>query len=342
MWMAERLQQNGVVLADEVGTGKTRIACAVVHRRCRSGRTRGRRRAARPDAPVDSGGAQAASDGPCPRELTTFTEFLREGAESRGVEGHQPATRITRVVALISHGFRAPLVRSNSDDWRVALPSLSSCSSPAGQARGRRTLSWEAARGIIDTHESVWWDWNGMVRICQRRRSSGCGRTRLCASASTVAAVNDGNGEQRRSCNRAFEATMRPSARPRNYWVSGSASSISSSSTRPTRAAVEVDIEDTALGAVVGQGAHATGRQAPEAAGERPPAVPHRDADGAGPLAVARPPRARPAASTRSAGTGREAAARRGGAPPIAPDEGAGSTSCARPLGNFTGRSLRT
>ena len=30
MWMAERLPQTGVVLADEVGTGKTRIACAVV------------------------------------------------------------------------------------------------------------------------------------------------------------------------------------------------------------------------------------------------------------------------------------------------------------------------
>lgn len=29
MWMAERLPQTGVVLADEVGTGKTRIACAV-------------------------------------------------------------------------------------------------------------------------------------------------------------------------------------------------------------------------------------------------------------------------------------------------------------------------
>src|SRR5262245_26250247 len=30
-WMAGRLPQSGVVLADEVGTGKTRIACAVVH-----------------------------------------------------------------------------------------------------------------------------------------------------------------------------------------------------------------------------------------------------------------------------------------------------------------------
>ena len=30
-WMAKRLPQSGLVLADEVGTGKTRIACAVVH-----------------------------------------------------------------------------------------------------------------------------------------------------------------------------------------------------------------------------------------------------------------------------------------------------------------------
>lgn len=30
-WMAQRLPQSGLVLADEVGTGKTRIACAVVH-----------------------------------------------------------------------------------------------------------------------------------------------------------------------------------------------------------------------------------------------------------------------------------------------------------------------
>src|SRR5687767_11064447 len=31
-WIVKRLRQsNGVVLADEVGTGKTRIACAVIH-----------------------------------------------------------------------------------------------------------------------------------------------------------------------------------------------------------------------------------------------------------------------------------------------------------------------
>src|SRR3989442_13590276 len=30
-WMAQRIRHGGAVLADEVGTGKTRIACAVVH-----------------------------------------------------------------------------------------------------------------------------------------------------------------------------------------------------------------------------------------------------------------------------------------------------------------------
>src|SRR4051794_14540566 len=30
-WIARRLSKGGVVLADEVGTGKTRIACAVAH-----------------------------------------------------------------------------------------------------------------------------------------------------------------------------------------------------------------------------------------------------------------------------------------------------------------------
>ena len=31
MWIAGHIQESGVVLANEVGTGKTRIACAVVH-----------------------------------------------------------------------------------------------------------------------------------------------------------------------------------------------------------------------------------------------------------------------------------------------------------------------
>jgi len=52
-WIGERLpHSSGLVLADEVGSGKTRVACAVVHA-VPGGRTCGGRRAARTHAPVE-------------------------------------------------------------------------------------------------------------------------------------------------------------------------------------------------------------------------------------------------------------------------------------------------
>lgn len=76
--MAERLPQSGVVLADEVGTGKTRSACAEVHAVLEAG---GRAAVVVPHGLMHQWTAESRklrANIPAPKELTTFTEFLRE------------------------------------------------------------------------------------------------------------------------------------------------------------------------------------------------------------------------------------------------------------------------
>jgi hypothetical protein len=124
-WMAERLPQSGVVLADEVGTGKTRIACAVVHAVLDAG---GRAAVVVPHGLMHQWEAEARKLDPAappPRELTTIIELFRERARF-GAEWQVPRPRSSEWW-LISHGFRAPAVKSNSHPWRYALPSLVHC-----------------------------------------------------------------------------------------------------------------------------------------------------------------------------------------------------------------------
>lgn len=164
-WIAERLPQSGVVLADEVGTGKTRIACAVVHAVLEAG---GRAAVVVPHGLMHQWTAESRkfrANCPAPKELTTFTEFLREVSPNEvSCKDFSPRPDESEWW-LISHGFRAPLVRSNSYVWRAALPAFVELhlASRADRRDGRTRIG--KLQREIDNARTSWWGWNGMARI---------------------------------------------------------------------------------------------------------------------------------------------------------------------------------
>jgi Helicase conserved C-terminal domain len=162
LWIAERIQRDGVVLADEVGTGKTRIACAVVHAVLAAG---GRAAVVVPHGLMHQWKAEANKlelAAPPPRELTTVLDLLQERA-NRGAEWQGPRPRSPEWW-LISHGFRAPAVRSNSYSWRLALPSLVHCAlKPKHKLRDQRT-SWGALAAVMQ-EEQPNFTWSGLFDI---------------------------------------------------------------------------------------------------------------------------------------------------------------------------------
>jgi len=164
-WMAERLPRSGVVLADEVGTGKTRIACAAVHAVLEAG---GRAAVVVPHGLMHQWVAESRklrATSPAPKQLTTFTEFLREvSPDEASWEDLRPRPGESEWW-LISHGFRAPLVRSNSYVWRAALPAFVELHlASRTQREDGRTRIGKLQREIEDARAS-WWGWNGMARI---------------------------------------------------------------------------------------------------------------------------------------------------------------------------------
>ena len=164
-WIAKRLPQSGVVLADEVGTGKTRIACAVVHAVLEAG---GRAAVVVPHGLMHQWIAESRklrASSPAPKELTTLTKFLRE-VSANEASGKDFSPRPDEPEWwLISHGFRAPLVRSNSDPWRAALPAFVGLhlASRAERDDGRTRIG-KLQREIENARASSW-RWNGMARI---------------------------------------------------------------------------------------------------------------------------------------------------------------------------------
>lgn len=164
-WMAERLPQSGVVLADEVGTGKTRIACAVVHAVLEAG---GRAAVVVPHGLMHQWTAESRkllANSPAPKELTTFTEFLREVSPNEASWNDFGPRPDESEWWLISHGFRAPLVRSNSYVWRAALPAFVELhlASRADRQDGRTRIG--KLQREIENAPASWWGWNGMARI---------------------------------------------------------------------------------------------------------------------------------------------------------------------------------
>src|SRR5207248_1355480 len=84
---------------------------------------------------------------------------------SRGAEWRGPRPRSPEWW-LISHGFRAPAVRSNSHRWRYALPSLVHCAlKPAHKLRDQRT-SWGALAGFMQSETSDY-RWSGLFHVAE-------------------------------------------------------------------------------------------------------------------------------------------------------------------------------
>jgi hypothetical protein len=120
-WMAQRIQHSGVVLADEVGSGKTRIACAVVQAVVEAG---GRAAVVVPHGLMHQWQKEAMILGMArAKEFTSLRDFVQE-AQTKPWADIAPSPEMTEWI-LVSHGFRSPQVRQgrNPAEWRVALAS---------------------------------------------------------------------------------------------------------------------------------------------------------------------------------------------------------------------------
>jgi len=108
MWMADRFpQQRGLVLADEVGTGKTRIASAVVHAVLEAG---GRAAVVVPHGLMHQWQQEAhILSMPPAKSFTSVRDFI-EDAKLKVWGDIAPSPGVPEWL-LVSHGFRAPQVR---------------------------------------------------------------------------------------------------------------------------------------------------------------------------------------------------------------------------------------
>jgi helicase-like protein/SNF2 domain-containing protein len=152
MWMADRFpQQRGLVLADEVGTGKTRIACAVVDAVLEAG---GRAAVVVPHGLMHQWQQEAhILSMPAAKSFTSVRDFI-EDAKLKVWGDIAPAPGVPEWL-LVSHGFRAPQVRQGRRpaEWRVALPSYVRTELTAQATRDdRRTFS---GRLLEDPHETT-------------------------------------------------------------------------------------------------------------------------------------------------------------------------------------------
>lgn len=119
-FVAARIADHGVIVADEVGTGKTRIACAVIRAVLACG---GRAAAVVPRGLMHQWRKQFAVVSPgvhAPRDLATVQQWL---------DGDGPAPSDAPEWWVVSHAFRYPQARAHPglatpQDWRYALPSL--------------------------------------------------------------------------------------------------------------------------------------------------------------------------------------------------------------------------
>lgn len=173
-WIAERLPESGLVLADEVGTGKTRIACALIHAVLDAG---GRVAVVVPHGLMHQWATESRklrANSPTPKELTTLTELLR----GLSVGNTSPCPGKPEWW-LVSHGFRAPLVRNNSRLWRAALPALVEMNLASSKNReDARTHQGKLYQYIKDASPS-WWGWAGMAEIAEEVAPHVRGRPHL-------------------------------------------------------------------------------------------------------------------------------------------------------------------
>jgi len=151
-WLAKRLPQNGLVLADEVGTGKTRIACAVIHAVLKAG---GRAAVVIPHGLIHQWQHEARVLGLSKgKEFTSFPNLI-ENLDSEDFETIAPVPDKPEWL-LVSHGFRAPQVRKGKHpaEWRVALPSYVRAGMTAD--RTRNDSRTHAGRLLSNREERIW------------------------------------------------------------------------------------------------------------------------------------------------------------------------------------------
>ncbi len=100
---------------------------------------------------------------PNQKTLTTLTEFLRELTPGDDCWNRQRPYPDRPEWWLISHGFRAPRVRSNSEDWRAALPGLVELklARPADRSDGRTRLG--QLQQVLDDWPESWWGKQGRI-----------------------------------------------------------------------------------------------------------------------------------------------------------------------------------
>ena len=157
-WIIGRMRAcDGVVLADEVGTGKTRIACAVIHAVLAAG---GRVATVVPKGLMHQWVAEshALDLSVAPKLLTTIPELFRGVTSAEHWKALAPNPEAPEWW-LISHNFRAPSVRSNSNLWRAALPALVELK-----------LATKATREDKRTREGRFADWLGLSEKLTTKR----------------------------------------------------------------------------------------------------------------------------------------------------------------------------
>ncbi len=170
-WIVERLRQSkGVVLADEVGTGKTRIACAVIHAVIAAG---GRVATVVPKGLIHQWVAESRvlDMNLGAKTLTTLPELFRTvDATPHLWEQLAPAPDKPEWCAL-SHNFRAPQLRSTSHTWRAALPALvdlalaSKTDREDARTKEGRLFQWIQRKD--NNTVKRWAYWRGMWRIAK-------------------------------------------------------------------------------------------------------------------------------------------------------------------------------
>lgn len=166
-WIVERLRKcNGVVLADEVGTGKTRIACAVIQAVIAAG---GRVATVVPKGLLHQWVAESRTlDSTLEtKSFTTLPELFRN-ANHIGWKKLAPNPGTPEWCAL-SHNFQAPQLHSQV--WRAALPALVELELTSKQDRGDgRTREGRLAEWLDGKDENTvkrWAYWRGMRRIAE-------------------------------------------------------------------------------------------------------------------------------------------------------------------------------
>lgn len=168
-WISTKLPKHGVVLADEVGIGKTRIACAVAHAAVAAG---GRVAVVVPHGLIHQWQAESkklSEVAPSPKTLTTLSDFFRDaptGGEPWNARRPRPGTAEWWI---ISHNFRAPIVKARSVDWRYSLPALVGMRLATTSERDDARTRWgKLQRNVQENslHESAR-GWTGMARIAE-------------------------------------------------------------------------------------------------------------------------------------------------------------------------------